>query len=132
MKPGIFTMAAVALLSSALIGYQVAIIQLLSLMQWYHYASMVISVALLGFGAAGSLLSLKREWLLRHSNRLLPLLMIGCGITMITAVELSGSGFARFDSYLLFTGDWQWLRLLITYILFLRTMASRNTLARSA
>src|SRR4030095_1846583 len=68
--------------------------------------------------AAGSLLSLKREWLLRHSNRLLPLLMIGCGITMITAVELSGSSFARFDSYLLFTGDWQWLRLLITYILF--------------
>src|SRR5688572_17314273 len=118
MKPGIFTMAAVALLSSALIAYQVAIIQLLSLMQWYHYASMVISVALLGFGAAGSLLSLKREWLLRHSNSLLPLLMIGCGVTMITAVELIGSGFARFDSYLLFTGDWQWLRLLTSYLLF--------------
>lgn len=118
MKPGILTMAAIALLSSALIAYQVAIIQLLSLMQWYHYANMVISVALLGFGAAGSLLSLKREWLLQHSNRLLPLLMIGCGITMITAVELSGSGFARFDSYLLFIGAWQWLRLLINYTLF--------------
>jgi len=115
---GALSMFAVALLSSALIAYQVAIIQLLSLMQWYHYASMVISVALLGFGAAGSLLSLKREWLLRHSNRLLPLLMISCGITMITAVELSGSGFARFDSYLLFTGDWQWVRLLTSYLLF--------------
>ena len=118
MKSGNLTMAAVFMLSAALIAYQVAIIQLLSLVQWYHYASMVISVALLGFGAAGSLLSLKREWILQHSNRLLPLLMIGCGLTMITAVELSRSGFARFDSYLLFTGDWQWLRLLTNYILF--------------
>src|SRR5687767_15802008 len=93
MKSRNFIMGAVALLSAALIAYQVAIIQLLSLVQWYHYASMVISVALLGFGAAGSLLSLKREWLLKHDNKLLPLLMIGCGLTMITAVELSRTGF---------------------------------------
>src|SRR5688572_8104440 len=118
MKSRNFIMGAVALLSAALIAYQVAIIQLLSLVQWYHYASMVISVALLGFGAAGSLLSLKREWLLKHDNKLLPLLMIGCGLTMITAVELSRTGIARFDSYLLFTGDWQWLRLLLNYTLF--------------
>ena len=118
MKPGNLSMTAIALLSAALIAYQVAIIQLLSLVQWYHYASMVISVALLGFGAAGSLLSLKRSWLLRHSNALLPVLMICCGLTMVIAVELSRSGFARFDSYLLFTGGLQWLRLLMNYVLF--------------
>ena len=118
MKRRNFSMAAITLLSAALIAYQVAIIQLLSLVQWYHYASMVISVALLGFGAAGSLLSIKRVWLLQHSVTLLPVLMIGCGFSMLIAVEISNSGLARFDSYLLFTGGLQWLRLLINYVLF--------------
>ena len=72
-------MTATALLSAALIACQVAFIQLLSYAQWYHYANMVISIALLGFGAAGSFLSLKRKWLLQHSDNLLPLLMIFCG-----------------------------------------------------
>ena len=117
MRPGNLSIA-IFLLSAALIAYQVAIIQLLSLMQWYHYASMIISVALLGFGAAGSLLSLKREWLLAHAGKLFPLLLTGCGFTMILAVDLSGSSFARFDSYLLFTSGRHWLRLLANYILF--------------
>src|SRR5574339_664658 len=91
MKRRNFSMAAVALLSAALIAYQVGIIQLLSL---------------------------KREWLLQHSETLLPVLMICCGFAMVTAVEISNSGFASFDSYLLFTGEWQWLRLLINYALF--------------
>ncbi len=117
MKRGVLSVA-IFLLSAALIAYQVAIIQLLSLMQWNHYASMIISVALLGFGAAGSLLSLKRDWLLAHVDKLLPLLLMGCGFTMILAIELCRSNFARFDSYLLFTGSGEWLRLLINYILF--------------
>ena len=118
MKRRNFSLAAIALLSAALIAYQVAIIQLLSIMQWYHYASMVISVALLGFGAAGSLLSIKRLWLLHHSDTLLAVLMICCGFTMVIAVEVSNIDLARFDSYLLFTGSFQWLRLLINYVLF--------------
>src|SRR5687767_15494617 len=95
-------MVATALLSVALIAYQVAIIQLLSYVQWYHYANMVISIALLGFGAAGTILSLLRKWLLDHSDVLLPFLMIVSGLAMVMAVWLSRSGFARFDSYLLF------------------------------
>ena len=111
-------MVATALLSVALIAYQVAIIQLLSYVQWYHYANMVISIALLGFGAAGTVLSLFRKRLLDHSGILLPLLMIVCGLTMVIAVWLSRSGFARFDSYLLFVDRRQWLSLFINYLLF--------------
>src|SRR5688500_17716035 len=111
-------MAAMALLSIALIAYQVAVIQLLSYVQWYHYASMVISIALLGFGAAGTLLSLKRDWLLKHSDTLLPLLMTFCGLMMVAGVELSHSSFARFDSYLLFTDRLQWLKLLVNSLLY--------------
>jgi len=111
-------MAATGLLSVALIAFQVAIIQLLSYVQWYHYANMVISIALLGFGAAGTVLSLLRKRLLDHSDILLPLLMIVSGLTMVMAVWLSRSGFARFDSYLLFVDRRQWLSLFMNYLLF--------------
>src|SRR5688572_17207246 len=111
-------MAAMLLLSVALIAYQVAVIQLLSYVQWYHYANMVISIALLGFGGAGTTLSLKREWLLKYSETLLPLLMIFCGFTMVLAVELSHSSFARFDSYLLFNDRAQWIKLLVNSLLY--------------
>lgn len=111
-------MAATALISASLISYQVAIIQLLSYVQWYHYANMVISVALLGFGAAGTLLSLLRKPLIAWSELLLPLLMIVSGLTMVLAVGLSRSGFARFDSYLLFVDRTQWMSLLINYLLY--------------
>lgn len=112
-------MAAMALLSVALIAYQVAVIQLLSFIQWYHYANMVISIALLGFGAAGTVLSLLRTWLMKHSNTLLPVLMILSGLTMVLAVELTGNSFARFDSYLLFTDRTQWFRLLLNSLFYL-------------
>src|SRR4030095_2062849 len=110
--------ASVALLSAALIACEVAMVHLLSYVQWYHYANMVISIALLGFGAAATLLSLKSEWLLRHGDILTGSFMIFCGFTMILAVELSRSHFARFDSYLLFVDSLQWLKLVINYILY--------------
>src|SRR5688500_14207198 len=111
-------MAAMALLSISLISYQVAIIQLLSYVQWYHYANMVISVALLGFGAAGTFVSMLRKWLLERSEVLLPVLMIVSGLTMVAGVWLSRSGFAHFDSYLLFVERKQWLALFINYLFF--------------
>lgn len=111
-------MATTCLLSISLIAYQVAIIQLLSYVQWYHYANMVISIALLGFGAAGTCVSLLRKWLLDRSEVLLPVLMIVSGITMVIAVWLSRSGLANFDSYLLFVERKQCLALLFNYLLF--------------
>ena len=111
-------MVTTCLLSISLIAYQVAIIQLLSYVQWYHYANMVISIALLGFGAAGTFVSLFRKWLLDRSEVLLPVLMIVSGITMVVAVWISRSGFANFDSYLLFVERKQWLALFINYLCF--------------
>src|SRR5687768_17470780 len=107
--------AATALISLSLISYQVAIMQLLSLAQWYHFANMVISIALLGFGTAGTCLSLKKNQLVARSDYLLPLLFILSGASMIAAVWLSQSGFAHFDSYLLFVDRKEWLSLLFNY-----------------
>ncbi len=45
------------LTSAATLTLQIAIIRLLSVAQWHHFAFMVVSLALLGYGASGSFLS---------------------------------------------------------------------------
>src|SRR2546428_13756998 len=45
---------AIALLSAAALGYEILLMRLFSIILWHHFAYMMISVALLGYGAAGS------------------------------------------------------------------------------
>jgi hypothetical protein len=52
---------AVGLLSAAALAYEVLLTRLFTLIQWHHFAWMIISVAMLGWGAAGTLVSLLRE-----------------------------------------------------------------------
>ena len=40
--------------------------RLLSIVQWHHFAYMIISLALLGYGLSGTALALARPWLERH------------------------------------------------------------------
>ncbi|MDH3388921.1 MAG: SAM-dependent methyltransferase, partial [Gammaproteobacteria bacterium] len=47
---------AIALISAAVLGYEVLLMALFSLIQWHHFAYLVVSIALLGFGASGTLL----------------------------------------------------------------------------
>ena len=112
------TQLAVGLLSAAIIAFQVVLMQIISIVQWYHFAYMVISVALLGFGAAGTFLSIFRKWLLEKFELVLPLLMIFSGISMSIVIGISQSSYIRFDSYLLFVDFSQMWRLLFTYLMF--------------
>ena len=50
--------AAIGLISAAIIAFQLILMQILSYIQWYHFAYMIISMALLGFGAAGTFLTI--------------------------------------------------------------------------
>jgi len=49
---------AIALLSGTALAYEILLTRLLANVQWHHFAAMVISLALLGYGASGTLLSL--------------------------------------------------------------------------
>ena len=50
----------IALISAAVLGYEILLMALFSLIQWHHFAYMVVSIALLGFGVSGSFLVLTR------------------------------------------------------------------------
>jgi hypothetical protein len=106
------------LISAAVIAYQLAIIDLISIIQWHHFSYMIISVALLGFGASGTVLTLFRRYLQSKFHLLYPLLILLSGITMIISFRLTQSEFIAFDSYLVFSDFKHVTRLVITYLLF--------------
>ena len=54
------TLPAVATISAAVLAYEVLLVRLFSITGWHHFAYMIISIALLGFGASGSILALAR------------------------------------------------------------------------
>ena len=50
---------AIGLISAATLILQIALTRIFSVAQWYHFAFLSVSVALLGFGASGSVLSVR-------------------------------------------------------------------------
>ncbi len=52
LLPALFVVSAIA------IAYQIALMRILSIAQWHHFAYMIISIAMLGFGAGGTLMTL--------------------------------------------------------------------------
>ena len=63
-RTGVFF--AVALLAAGILGYEILLARLLAIVHWHHFAYMIIAVALLGFGAAGSLVAVFQTSLLAH------------------------------------------------------------------
>ena len=54
----LFPFLALLFISSSSLAYELILMRLFSIVQWYHFAYMVISIALLGFAASGTLLAL--------------------------------------------------------------------------
>ncbi|MDS4032137.1 MAG: SAM-dependent methyltransferase [Candidatus Contendobacter sp.] len=52
---------AIALLSAVALSYEVLLMRLFSIIQWHHFAYMMISVALLGYGTAGAFVTLAQR-----------------------------------------------------------------------
>jgi hypothetical protein len=108
----------VGMLAASIIAFQLTLMQLLSIIQWSHFAYMVISVALLGFGASGTLLALTGKWFIRNIEVVLPVLMMLTGAAMSIIMIISSTVFGSFDSYLLFMDQRQITTLLVTYFSF--------------
>lgn len=114
------TNLAIGLVSGAVIAYQLVLMQILSYLQWYHFAYLIISIALLGFGAAGTFLSIFKKWLLQHYPRHFAFLLFLTAINMALTSNLANSEDLRFDSYLLFF-NWNaiWRMLNTSFLFFL-------------
>jgi spermidine synthase len=73
----------VALISAAALGYEILLMRLFSISQWHHFAWMIISLALLGYGASGTFIALARQSLLPRFNTVYPLNLLLFGIASV-------------------------------------------------
>lgn len=102
MKVNNRTYVAVFLVSLAALMAEVALTRLFSFAIWYHFAYMTISVAMLGFGAAGSFYYAFPEITRRGVTPALGLTAFLAGATLVTCLIVVSS--VPFDPVRLFPG----------------------------
>lgn len=79
----------VALISAAALAYEILLMRLFSIALWHHFAYMIISLALLGYGASGALLTLAPRAVQRHFVPLFGAAAATFGIAAIGCFALS-------------------------------------------
>ena len=80
---------AVSIVSGAALAYEIVLMRLFSIVQWHHYAAMIISLALLGIGASGSALALARRRLEPRFDIALPAAAALFGMTAVAGFALA-------------------------------------------
>ncbi len=75
-------LGAVALVSAAVLGLELSLMRILLVASFHHFAFLVISVALLGFGASGTALLLGRSWMVRRADGMLFALCLATAVSM--------------------------------------------------
>jgi hypothetical protein len=118
---------AVFCIAMALLGHEILLMRLLSIVQWHHFASMIISLALLGLGAAGTFNTLFQKWLLPRFHGVFGVNAVLFGL----AIPLSFSVVQRIplNPLEILWDPRQWLHLLQTYlVLFLPFFFAGNCL----
>jgi len=80
---------AVALISSASFGYELLLFRFFSIMYWGHFAHLIISMALLGFGVSGTVLTLAQQRLLPSFPRAFSLHALLFALALLAATSLA-------------------------------------------
>jgi len=79
----------IALISGAALAYEILLMRLLSIIHWHHFAYMIISVALLGYGASGTFLALSRNRLKGRFNSVFIINAVLFGLTSVACYLLA-------------------------------------------
>ena len=103
----------VALLSAATLAFEIALTRIFAVAQWYHFAFMAVSIALLGFGASGTALTV---WpaLIRAPDRWLGPVTLAFGLGVVGSYLVVN--YLPFDSYRI---AWERVQLLYLAVYYL-------------
>jgi hypothetical protein len=109
LQPGAALYAGLFLLAAATLGLEISLTRVFALAQWYHFAFVAISVALLGLGAGGTVLSL---W--RHPRRVAAVAAAGCALSTVGSYLVAN--YLPFDAYRIAWERAQFLYLAVYYL----------------
>jgi hypothetical protein len=104
-----FTYLGVAILSASAMAFEITLTRLFSVTQWYHFAFLAVSVALLGYGASGAALSLVPRWGQPPAARRASILSLLFSLAVIAAYLCLNH--LPFDSYRI-----AWERIQVLYL----------------
>ncbi len=123
--------ASIFLVSASTLAWEISLTRIFAITQFYHFAFLVVNVALLGFGASGTVLALRPQWTTdstavvvahRHQRSAVYRRLEYCSLAF--TASLLGSyfiiNFLPFDSYAV-AWDSSQIWLLILYYLTLAT-----------
>ncbi len=103
-------------MSASVLAYEVALMRIFSITHWHHLAYMVISVALLGFGASGTFLTLFQKSVRKRPQLFFLLFCLVFPVSLITCLSLSQT--IPFNLFVLIR-DWhQFVYLFLYYLCF--------------
>lgn len=108
------TAFAVALLSAATLAFQILLVRVFGIEQFHHFAAMAIGVAMLGYGASGTLMALVRPSA-ETANRWFPWTAALVSFSLLVMPLLANR--ADFDPTQLPWQLAQWARLALMYVL---------------
>jgi spermidine synthase len=100
--------------SASVLAYEILLMRLLSISLWYHFAYMVISLALLGFGASGSFLFLLSRRVYRNMDAWLVILAGAASLSFPLAFSLTQQ--IGLDPLQLVWQNKEWVRMFATYL----------------
>lgn len=80
---------ALATVSAAILAFEVLLVRLFSVISWHHFAYMIISIALLGFGASGTALALLQRRLVPRFEAVFAVLVGLFGVTAVLAFAVA-------------------------------------------
>ena len=103
------------ILSASALAYEVLLIRLFSIIHWHHFAFMVISIALLGYGVSGSLITVFRRWLLDNYDGVFIINTLLFGLSSIACFIVVQQ--LPFNTLEILWDSSQWQRLLLSYLL---------------
>ena len=108
---------ATLLVSAGAIGYELLLMRVLSIVQWHHFAYMIISLALLGYGASGTLIALNRHRLETRFKTAFAVSALLFSVSMVLCFMLSQR--VPFNALEIVWNPRQFLHLSLLYLLFL-------------
>ena len=111
-NPGIWL--SLFLLSAATLAFEINLTRLFSVAQFYHFAFMIVSIALLGFGLSGTILAIFPALQRGEPAQSLGWLSLATGLSMLGAYLLTN--WLPFDSYSLLVDKHQVFILLLHYL----------------
>jgi hypothetical protein len=116
-KPRRALLVAILLISCAAIAYEILLMRVLSIVHWHHFAWMIISLALLGYGASGTAIALAGRWLKPRFELVFALCALLFGISMAACLWLGQR--IPFNALEIIWDPRQWAYLAALYLLFM-------------